>query len=158
MAFVTPVVEHWLEREIAQCVHHEGSIRRPIAPWANALTTEIHLAPPWHKSMCIACDAPLTKQLRGTASAYDAICRRIDPTWQTHWVISCYRQCSTTEVTNVVVCTLLLWDMHIKDHLLLVEKSSPWSSGSRFQYNLYIMQNKKVACDVHVLIFVYSTI
>ena len=37
-AFVTPVVEHWLEREIAQWVlPHEGSIRRPIAPWANAL-------------------------------------------------------------------------------------------------------------------------
>ena len=36
-AFVTPVVEHWLEREIAQWVHHEGSIRRPIAPWANTL-------------------------------------------------------------------------------------------------------------------------
>ena len=31
-AFVTPVVGHWLEREIAQWVHHEGSIRRPIAP------------------------------------------------------------------------------------------------------------------------------
>ena len=31
-AFVTPVVEHWLDREIAQWVHHEGSIRRPIAP------------------------------------------------------------------------------------------------------------------------------
>ena len=27
MAFVTPVVEHWLEREIAQWVHHEGSIQ-----------------------------------------------------------------------------------------------------------------------------------
>ena len=26
---------------------HEGSIRRPIAPWANALTTELHLAPWW---------------------------------------------------------------------------------------------------------------
>ena len=38
-AFVTPVVDHWLERE--------GSIRRPIAPWANALTTELHLAPNW---------------------------------------------------------------------------------------------------------------
>ena len=25
MAFVTPVMEHWLEREIAQWVHHEGS-------------------------------------------------------------------------------------------------------------------------------------
>ena len=31
-AYVTPVVEHWLEQEIAQWVHHEGSIRRPIAP------------------------------------------------------------------------------------------------------------------------------
>ena len=30
-AFVTPVVDHWLEREIAQWVNHEGSIRRPIA-------------------------------------------------------------------------------------------------------------------------------
>ena len=32
MTFDTPVVKHWLEREIAQWVHHEGSIRRPIAP------------------------------------------------------------------------------------------------------------------------------
>ena len=82
-AFVTPVVEHWLEREIAQWVQpmkdrsddpsnhertllprsyisllgirnssmgppHEGSIRRPIEPWANALTTELHLAP-WNE-------------------------------------------------------------------------------------------------------------
>ena len=31
-AFVIPIMEHWLEREIAQWVHHEGSIRRPIAP------------------------------------------------------------------------------------------------------------------------------
>ena len=79
MAFVTPVVEHWLERETDQWVHpmkdqsndplhhertllprsyislwkrnssigppHEGSIRRPIVPWANALTAELHLAP-----------------------------------------------------------------------------------------------------------------
>ena len=44
-AFVTPVVGHWLKREIAQWVHHEGSIQRPIAPRANALTTELHLAP-----------------------------------------------------------------------------------------------------------------
>ena len=32
-------------QETAQWVHHEGSIRRPIAPWANALTTELRLAP-----------------------------------------------------------------------------------------------------------------
>ena len=29
---------------------HEGSIRRPIAPWANALTTELYLAPPQAQS------------------------------------------------------------------------------------------------------------
>ena len=34
MAFVTPVVEHWLEQEIAQWVHHEGSIRWPLLPWS----------------------------------------------------------------------------------------------------------------------------
>ena len=32
-AFVAPVVEHWLERELAQWVHHGGSIRRPIVPF-----------------------------------------------------------------------------------------------------------------------------
>ena len=47
-AFVTPVVKHWLEREIAQWVHHEGSIRRPIASRANALTTELYLTP-WNE-------------------------------------------------------------------------------------------------------------
>ena len=30
-AFITPVVEDWLNQEIAQWVHHEGSIRQPIA-------------------------------------------------------------------------------------------------------------------------------
>ena len=45
MVCVTPVVEHWLERAIAQWVHREGSIRRFIASWANALTTELHLVP-----------------------------------------------------------------------------------------------------------------
>ena len=43
-AFVTPVMEHW-EQEIAEWVHNEGSIQRPIIPWANALTTELHFAP-----------------------------------------------------------------------------------------------------------------
>ena len=31
-AFVILTVEHWLEREIAQWVHHKGSILQPIAP------------------------------------------------------------------------------------------------------------------------------
>ena len=40
-SFITPVMENWLEREVAQWLHYEGSIQR----WANALTAELHLAP-----------------------------------------------------------------------------------------------------------------
>ena len=36
---------HWLEQELTQWVHHEGSIQWPIAPWANAFPTELHFAP-----------------------------------------------------------------------------------------------------------------
>ena len=31
MAFSILVMQHWLEQEIAQWVHHEGSIQWPIA-------------------------------------------------------------------------------------------------------------------------------
>ena len=37
MVFVTPVMVGWFEREITQWAHHEGSIRRPIKLWADAL-------------------------------------------------------------------------------------------------------------------------
>ena len=40
---------------------HEGSIRRPIAPWANALTTELHLVPRAGVSLNI--HAPITTLL-----------------------------------------------------------------------------------------------
>ena len=43
-AFVNPVMEHWLEWEIAQWVHHEGSIWQVIALWIDVLP-EVHLAP-----------------------------------------------------------------------------------------------------------------
>ena len=33
MVFVTPIVEHWLEREIGIWVHHEGS----LLPWSYIL-------------------------------------------------------------------------------------------------------------------------
>ena len=35
MAFVTPVVEYWLEREIAQWVHHEQlRHEQMLLPWS----------------------------------------------------------------------------------------------------------------------------
>ena len=48
MVFVTPVVEHWLQREIAQWVHHEGSIWWPNAPWVDALAWS-HISLPKHQ-------------------------------------------------------------------------------------------------------------
>ena len=73
-AFVTPVVEHWLERELAQWGHYGVSMRRPIAPWANALTTELHLAPvKWRSKWSI------------TAEGKWASC-----VWQ--WGVTCDRQ------------------------------------------------------------------
>ena len=46
--FVIPVVEHRLEREKAQWVHHKRSTRQPIAPWSDEvprsyLSLSIHL-------------------------------------------------------------------------------------------------------------------
>ena len=41
-AFVTPVVEHWLEREIVQRVHHnKGSIQQPITPSRSTLLPDL---------------------------------------------------------------------------------------------------------------------
>ena len=34
---------------------HEGSIWRPITPWANGLTTELHLPPPFQPMLCSWC-------------------------------------------------------------------------------------------------------
>ena len=39
-------------RNSSMCPSHKGSIRRPIAPIANALTTEIHLALCFDRRLC----------------------------------------------------------------------------------------------------------
>ena len=43
---------HRLEWEIAQWIHHEGSIWWPITQWGNTLTTELHIAPYYLWSRC----------------------------------------------------------------------------------------------------------
>ena len=43
-SFVTPVVGHWLEREIAQWVHHEGSIRLPSVITSTPLISHNHMS------------------------------------------------------------------------------------------------------------------
>ena len=45
-AFVTSIVEHWQERELAQWVHSmKDRSDDPLHHEQNALTTELHLAP-----------------------------------------------------------------------------------------------------------------
>ena len=46
----------------ATWVHHEGLIWRPIAPWANTLTTELHLAPYVVATMWRRCESSTTQQ------------------------------------------------------------------------------------------------
>ena len=41
-AFITPFMEHWLEWEIAQWLHHTGLIQQPIALW---VAMELNLTP-----------------------------------------------------------------------------------------------------------------
>ena len=96
---------------------HEGSIQRPIAPWANALTTELGIKIVNKKR--IICRHEISFSFP-TASFSDVWCssvvrafargamgRPIDPSWWTHWAISRSSQCSTTGVPNAVVCVIL---------------------------------------------------
>ena len=43
---------HWATSR--SWVHHEGSIRRPIAPWANTLTTVIVYVETWTDTPCLS--------------------------------------------------------------------------------------------------------
>ena len=117
-AFVTPVMEHWLEWELA----HEGSIRRPIAPLANALTTELHLAP---KLVCVCISIILSNASVKTS-------------------FICISHCSGARCSSVVRefahgtmdrCNDPSWWAHIKEPLL-IGKSSPCSGGSGFPLSL----------------------
>ena len=102
-ALVTPVVENWLERKIAQWVNHEGSIRWLIAWWINTLTTELHLAQPFLVTgaylymmiMFRLTPPPKKKHNKKNTLAFPPF---------TFFNSSQY---ATTGVTKAVVCTLL---------------------------------------------------
>ena len=64
------------------------------------------------------------------ASAYGAMSLRIDPSKWTHWSISCSSQCSTTGVTKVKCYPVsVMVFIFLKDPLLLIKKSNPYSSS-----------------------------
>ena len=50
---VTPAVEHWLEQEIAQLVHHEGVIKRPTHHKLTLPQSYIQPPPPCHEGVMV---------------------------------------------------------------------------------------------------------
>ena len=69
------VMEHWLEREIAQWIKHDRSTWRPTAPWAEALPQsyiflklifhdarhKIYIKSLWYRSVRSWCDGSLDR-------------------------------------------------------------------------------------------------
>ena len=63
--------------------------------------------------------------------------RWIDPSWWTHWAISCSSQCSTTGNKGCGMCYPVCGMMHIKELMLLIRKSS-LCGGSGFPLSLSV--------------------
>ena len=79
---------------------HEGSIRRPIAPWANALTTELHLAPhtierSYHRA---------TSRSPHNWTLYHRATSRSHSNWDDHEMV----RLSMSSSVNSLVCSELL--------------------------------------------------
>ena len=108
MAFVTPVAGHWLEREIAQWVHHEGSIRHPITPWANTLTTELHLAPVRDQSQTAH-----TLVIQYYCSCFACFCLRMFQYVNCIHILNCIPQGAICSVRYcIAICYTNLSDCH----------------------------------------------
>ena len=95
---------------------NEGPIRWPIAPWANALTTELHLAPSlspsWFGLQSVA-------QKRSSPLSYFSF-QPVLHDWCNKGRGMCYPVCGM---------------VHIKESLLLIDKSS-LCGGSGFPFSL----------------------
>ena len=104
-----PVVEQWLEWEIAQWVHHEGSIQQSLdydrMLYRRATSCSMVISKPdmyQEKSQwLISRNWSLNKHGARWSSvvrafAHGAMGHRIDTSWWTHWAISRSSQCSMT--------------------------------------------------------------
>ena len=83
--------------------------------------------PPLFRARCSSVVRALTHGVMG---------HQTDPSWWTHWAISRSSQCLTIGVTKTSgMCYPVSGMMHIKEPLLLIEKSS-LCGGSRFPLSL----------------------
>ena len=126
MTFVTPVVEHWLDGEIAQWVlplkdqsdypsHHERTLLPQsyisLLPTGWSLVEVEILDQP--SNICLWCRTTIINhnffvcwsemELCGRSSFHGLMGHQINSLWWTHWVISC----SMTSVIKAVVFIIL---------------------------------------------------
>ena len=97
---------------------HEGSIRRPIAPWANALTTELHLAPLYHGVEVLVPPWTSTWRWASLAPFELGVARRGHHRWSERWQI--VASCGTW-------CSLAVRDDCLTSH---VHQTSRWPSSN----------------------------
>ena len=137
-AFVTPVVEHWLEREIAQWVHNEGSIRQPISP----RYTDAKKGP--FTDTWIASFIQLTGLLSWGAGRSSEVERSLMVRWVVGSILHGVDPLSYFSFQPVLhdlcnkghgLCYPVCGMVHIKEPLLLLDKSSPCGS-SGFPFSL----------------------
>ena len=121
----------------SMCPTHEGSIRQPIAPWANALTTELHLAPSVSRWTWQTFKTWLTVvsavRLGSWCGGMSEISFVVDPlryfSFQSVLHDWCNKGCG--------MCYPVYGMVHIRDHLLLLRKSSPWGDNSCFSITIW---------------------
>ena len=128
MAFVTPVLEHWLEREIAQCAHPMSDRSDDPSHHEQTLLPRSYISLPVLLTVSLSTKSPASKWcqskhiahciysiffhsiLEGAGHSSEAWCDgSLDRSlmgW-THCSISRSSQCSTTGVTKAVVCVIL---------------------------------------------------
>ena len=147
-ALVTPVIEHCLERDIAQWVHHEGSIRRPIAPSATDLPTELHFGTMINKS--IYSSGVKQNKLNGLIRLKQVLTQwRAWQCFEWSWImlfvcfLNIFSQeaehrsrdsvCVLPHILDVRVGYITVWSVH--EFQLLVGQHTVWS-GPAFFYSL----------------------
>ena len=115
IAFATPVMEHWLEPAIAQWVHHEESIRQPIAHhclWGAGRSSEVE------RSLMVRW-------------VVGSILHGVDPLSYFSFQPVLHDWCNKGCGMCYPVCGMV----HIKEPLLLIDKSS-LCGGSGFPFSL----------------------
>ena len=152
--FVTPVVEHWLEQEIAQRARHEILIWWPIAPWAYILPCSYILLPLLYltfniptfcltpNNVCAGVSLNIHSFIYSWSHILEERCSYIiEYLRMVRWVIRSTPYgglielfpipASAPQLVYYHVCVMV----HIKYSFLLIRKCSPFSGSRGFPFS-----------------------